>query len=57
MEASIRVDIAFQEGESTDLFIGWLNKRDGGVWGYRMFLYHLLNYYCIVLSTVASKIP
>jgi hypothetical protein len=26
---AILVDITFQEGESTDLFIGWQNKRDG----------------------------
>jgi hypothetical protein len=27
-EATVLVDITFQEGERIDLFIGWQNKRD-----------------------------
>jgi hypothetical protein len=53
-EATVLVDITFQEGQRTDLFIGWQIK--GSEFYEWCFLYHLLNYYCVELCTLAFKI-
>jgi hypothetical protein len=50
---TIPVDIAFQEGESTDLFIGWQNKR-AGLYRWRVFppSFVQLLLYCVMYSRV-----
>lgn len=52
-EAAVLVDIAFQEGESTDLFIGWQNKRDE-LYGRRVFSASFVELllYCVMYSCI-----